>query len=218
MLDPAQDPMPFRRAVLGAALAAAAVALAAPAVEAQKSADPSMPLPPGVIRERGLEAAGAAARPGTQVFQVFRVGAPTEMVLSWYLRQLVPTEDAAPDTAGLQPGEATPISYHLTYHAFTDQCMNPGASASASSDATAPCKRWRRGTDKRRALNNSRVALPGGKWVDRFTLTWFSRGAQGELVRRQIDVRDAGLSDDWQRDELRSLITLERGVVEGASQ
>jgi hypothetical protein len=95
--------------------------------------------------------------------------------------------------------------------------MDPGASASATGDAAAPCKRLRRGADKQRALNNSRIA-PGGKWVERFTLTWFSRGAQGELVRRQIEVRDTGLSDNWQHDQLRSQITLERGVVERAGQ
>ena len=37
------------------------------------------------------------------------------------------------------------------------------------------------------------------------------------LVRRQIEVRDAGLSSNWQHDHLRSQITLERVVASRAS-
>lgn len=217
MVDLAQDRVPLCRSMWGAALVATIVALAPPALAAQKWTDPTMPLPPGTIRERGLEpAAGADEGPDGRMLQVYRVGAPVEMLLGWYQRRLSPTADAVQDTARLRPGDATLISYHLTYHSFDDQCADTGASASAAGDAPPACKRWRRGVDKRRALDNSRIGFGGGKWIERFTLTWFSRGGKGELVRRQIEVRDAGLSDNWQHDRLRSLITLERGVVEQA--
>lgn len=210
MVDLVQASVPFRRALSGAAVAAA-VLLGSPAL-AQKSLDPSMPLPPGVIREKGLEA--AMARDGTQrqVLQIFKVGAPAEMVFTWYQKRLTPYEDAAQDTASLKPGESTPMTFHINWHAFVNECMEREGGAAAS-DTTAPCKRWRRGIDKQRALNNSRVALPGGKWVESFTITWFNREPSGQLVRRKIEARDAGLADNWQHDQLRTHIILERRVM-----
>jgi hypothetical protein len=202
--------------VQASVLAAAVVLFAAPALRAQKSADPTMPLPSGVNRDKAAEAAAGGAGDGTdgRLLQMFRVGAPIEMLIPWYLRQMSPYEDSPLDTTRLQPGESTPMSYHITYHAWKDQCMDPADTAaesdSAGSDPSQPCKRWRRGIDKQRALNNSRVSLPGGRWVKRFTITWFTRGAGGEMTRRQIELRDAGLADNWQHDYLKTLITLER--------
>jgi hypothetical protein len=204
--------------VWGAVLAAALVALAPPTLAAQRLTDPTMPLPPGVIRDRPLEAAaGAGEGADTRWIEAWYVGASMEQLLGWYLRRIHATQDATLDTAGVRPGEGTPVSYHLTFHAFDDQCMNPGQSASASSDS-ASCKRWRRGANKRRALNNSRVGLQPGQWVELATFTWFGRDEQGVLVRRRIELRDIGLSNDWQRDQLRSQITLEREVVRRAAQ
>jgi hypothetical protein len=201
----------------GAVLAAAALLLVSCVLAAQKSGDPTMPLPPGVIREKGLEqAAGAGDGADGRVLQIFRVGAPVEMVFTWYKGRLAAYEDAEQDTARLKPGESTPISYHLNYYTFVDECMDKGEGGAAASEATAPCKRMRRGFDKQRALNNSRVPLPGGKWVEWFTITWFTRGAGGEMVRRLIEVRDDGLSDNWQHDNLRTRIRLERGVMAAA--
>ena len=204
----------LRRSVWSAALAAAAAGFAPPAVGAQKVTDPSMPLPPGVVREKGLEAqAGAGDGADGRFLQIYHVGAPSEMVFSWYLKRLNATKDAPADTAALRPGESTFPRYNVTYYSFSDECADPGASASASTDAAPPCKHWRRGRDKQRALDNSRVGVRGEGWIERFTLTWFSRGDNGELFRRQIEVRDTGLSDNWQHDQLRSQITLERVVV-----
>lgn len=186
---------------------------------AQTLADATMPLPPGVAREKGIEAQMAATKgPETQLLMVYRSSAPVEMLVGWYKRRLATAEDIPLDTASLQPGGATAISYHLTFHAFVNECMDPGPSAGTSSDSGATCKKWRRGIDKRRALDNSRVAFKDGTWVEFFTLTWYERTLNGELVRRQIEVRDTGLSKNWQHDELRSQITLERQVVSRAGQ
>jgi len=147
-----------------------------------------------------------------QVLQIFRVGAPVEMVFTWYQKRLTPYEDAEQDTASLKPGESTPVTFHINWHAFVNECMEREGGA-AVSDTMAPCKRWRRGIDKQRALNNSRTALPGGKWVEWFTITWFNRETSGQLVRRKIEARDAGLGDNWQHDQLRTHIILERRVM-----
>jgi hypothetical protein len=219
VVDLVQARVPFR--ILSGPILAAAVVIfsAPPALRAQKSGDPSMPLPSGVHRDKAAEAAaGAGNGAGGRMVQIFKIGAPLELLVPWYLRQMSPYENSPLDTTHLQPGESTPMSYHITYHSWKDQCMDPAESASAGSDSTAsdstrPCKRWRRGIDKRRALSNSRVALDGGRWIDRFTITWFTREASGGMVRRQIEVRDAGLSDNWQHDNLKTQIILERTTM-----
>ena len=196
-----------------AALAGVCIAFA-PVLAAQgKSFDSTMPLPPGVIREKApVDSSG-----GTRAVEVWRVGAGMEQALGWYKARIQGYPDTPLDTASIQPGEGTAISYHVVYHKFDDECREPAASASGSSDPAASCKKWRRGADKRRALNNSRVASPDG-WVEQFTITWFTRTSDGALVYRQILVRDKGLSDDWQRDGLRSQITLIRELVPKAAQ
>jgi hypothetical protein len=198
-----------------AAVAVALVAVAPAALVAQRSGDATMPLPPGVIKEKPPDDP-ALAPSATRAVEVWRVGASMEQTFGWYKARLPSYQDAALDTAAVKPGEGTAISYHIVYHKFDDECRDPAASGSARSDAAA-CKKWRKGADKRRALDNSRVALPDG-WVEQFTFTWFSRMADGQMVRRVILVRDKGLSDDWQRDALRSQITLLREIVEPAGQ
>ena len=178
-----------------------------------------MPLPPGAVREKGIEEQAAAGKgPDTQLLMVYRSSAPVEMLVQWYKRKFTTAEDIALDTAALQPGGVTPISYHITPHVFVDECVDPPASVATASEAAPACKKWRRGVDKRRALDNSRVAFVDGVWVEVFTLTWYERSTNGELLRRQIEVRDTGLSKNWQHDQLRSQITLERQVVGRAGQ
>ena len=104
------------------------------------------------------------------------------------------------------------MTFHIHWHAFVDECMEREGGAAAS-DTMAPCKRWRRGSDKQRALSNSRMSLSVGKWVDWFTISWFHREPDGKLVRRKIEARDAGLGDNWQHDQLRTHIILERRVM-----
>lgn len=202
------------RDVWRTALAAAVVLFAPPTLAAQKVTDPQMPLPPGVIREKGLEAQAAPGEGTRQFFQIYRVGAPSEMVYTWYKKKLGATDDAKVDTATLRPGESTFPRFRTTYHTFGDQCADAGMDPSVAWDTTIPCKKWRRGFEKRRALDNSRQGINGEGWIERFTVTWYTRGDNGELLRRQIEVRDTGLGSNWQHDFLRSQITLERAVVE----
>jgi hypothetical protein len=207
-----QYPVPFRRAVWGTALAVATFASAPPALGGQ-GLDPTMPLPPGTTREKGADVSDAA---GGRFVQVYRSVAPIEMLLGWYQRRMTPVPDGVLDTVDLQPGEGTQVSSHVTEHSFVDECADSGASARPDSATPPVCKKWRRGLDKKRALQNSRLGLREGTWIERFTMTWFNREANGELVRRRIEVRDAGLSSNWQHDQLRSQITLERVVSRAA--
>jgi hypothetical protein len=208
----------LRRRIRRGALAAAAALVAPSILGAQKETDPQMPLPPGVIREKKLEGQAAPGEGTRQLFQIYRVGAPTEMVFSWYKKKIGFTDDAIVDTAYLRPGESTSPRSRVTYYSFTDECMDAGVSQSLAWDTMLPCKHWRRGIEKRRALDNSRVGITGEGWIERFTLTWFTRGDQGELLRREIEVRDTGLANNWQHDFLRSQITLERTVVAPAPE
>ncbi len=92
----------------------------------------------------------------------------------------------------------------MEFHSFADQC--------ADSAAPAACKVWKRGKDKQRTLNRH-VGIQPGLWVDRATFTWFSRGAQRELVTWRVVLKDASLSDDWQQYTPAALITIERMLV-----
>jgi hypothetical protein len=146
------------------------------------------------------------------------------MLLGWYLRRLnglSPVRDGPLDTAGVRMGDPNvrpPMSYHIRFHTFEDQCADSGEAQPALIDAVRLCKRWKRGFEKRRTLDNNRVGYELGVWIDRATLTWFTRDSTGGLVRRQIELRDTGLSDDWKRYTLVTQITLEREVLEQGAQ
>lgn len=196
-------PVPFFRAVWGAVFAA--VTTLAPALGAQV-VDPTMPLP-GASREKGAETSDGS---NGRWFQVYRSSAPVEMLLGWYQRKMTPGADIALDTVDLEAGEVTLTSSHVTEHSFDDECADTAAAVLPAFGSNPPCKKWRRGVDKRRALQNSRLGIREGVWIDHFTITWYSRDTNGDLVRRQIVVRDAGLTANWQHDQLRSQITLER--------
>jgi hypothetical protein len=176
-----------------------------------------LPLPETSQRLRQLE---PPPEPG-RLFEVWRVGAPPEMLLGWYLRRLnrlSPARDRALDTADVIMGDTRPpMSYHITLHTFEDQCMDSSETASAAGEGARTCTRWRLGKTKRRILDNNRVSFELGEWIERITFSWYVRELTGELVRRQIELRDTGLSDDWKRYTLVTQITLEREVLQPAA-
>ena len=123
--------MGYPRAMWSAALALAVVIVTP--LDAQKLADPAMPLPPGAVREKGIEEQAAAGKgPDTQLLMVYRSSAPVEMLVQRYKRKFTTAEDIALDTAALQPGGVTPISYHITPHVFVDECVDPPASVATA--------------------------------------------------------------------------------------
>jgi hypothetical protein len=142
------------------------------------------------------------------------------MMLGWYLRKLnrlSPVKDGNMDPANVILGDTRPpMSYHITLHTFEDECID-SAQTSGASGGTAACTRMRLGKQKRTTLDNNRVSFEMGEWIEKITFTWLVREPSGALVRRQIELRDTGLSPDWKRYTLVSQITLERDIVEPAT-
>jgi len=205
---------------LGAVLVAAAVAFTAPA-RAQKLTDRTMPLPETSMRQRQLEPP-AGAVPSGGMHEVWRVAAPPELLLQWYMRslnRLSPIKDGVLDTANIIMGDTRPpMTYHITLHTFEDKCTDPVETTPASTDPPPACKHWNLGKEKRRILDNNRVGYEWGEWIQKITFTWFIRELNGSLVRRQIELLDTGLSPDWKRYTLVTQITLQRDVLEPATQ
>jgi len=118
--------------------------------------------------------------------------------------------DATQDSATLEPGETTPIGYHIEYHQFQDLCRDSGE---PKPDSTGTCKLWVRGADKRRAFHQSgRIPLEGAEpvWVDRVTFMWMVRDSDGKWVRWRLLVADAGLTKDWKRHDPYSMVVVEQ--------
>jgi len=206
-------------AVIG--VMAALLACAPLALDAQQLRDPKMPVPHSSVRQRQLERPVAMEGSAFPMYEVWWVGAQPEMLLGWYLGKLntlSPVKNGVLDTADVRLGETRPMSYRLTFHTFKDVCADSGATTPDSGGAPRPCTRWLRGEDKRKLLENNRSGYEMGLWIEAITFTWLNRETTGELVRRQIDVRDAGISKDWKRYTLRTQITLERDVLQKATQ
>lgn len=199
----------------------AAVLICAPLVlDAQRSRDSKMPLPQTSVRQRQLEPPVVMDGSTFPMYEVWWVGAQPEMLLGWYLGRLntlSPVKDGSLDTADVRLGETRPMTYHLTFHTFEDQCADSGWTPPDSGAPPRPCSRWKRGEDKRKLLENNRSGYEMGLWIERITFTWLNREMTGELVRRRIEVRDGGISNDWKRYTLRSEITLVRDVLQKAT-
>jgi hypothetical protein len=195
---------------------AAVMAFTPPAVAAQNLTDKTMPLPRTSTRQRALE----PPTPG-HMYEVWRLAASPELLLGWYLRALnwmSPVKDGVLDTADVMAGNTRPpMAYHIEMHSFKDECLDPPDSTSAPRDSTHPCKVWRSGKVKLHTLDNNRVGAGMGDWIERITFTWYIRELTGEVVRRRIELRDVGLSDDWKRYTLRTRITLERDTLKAAA-
>ncbi len=173
----------------------------APATEAD------IPIVPGAVRQPRLELPGGGSDSGqVRLMRVYRWNAPIEPLTRYYLQQLGGRRDVALDTAAVQPGETTPISYHLTFHSLEDECADSAAGSAAGGTA---CRVWKRGKDKKRALVNSRLGYAPLLWIERVTFRWFSRDAGGDLVQWRVDLSDVGLSEDWKRYALKTQLTIE---------
>jgi len=203
-------------AIVAAAALVGAVTLGAqaPATEAE------IPLPSGAQRQPQLEPRPGGSEGGdTRSIRVYRWAAPTEPVLRFYLLRLSANRDVALDTASLaslRPGQTSPISYHLAFHSFEDQCADSAGGASTGGAAPKACKVRRRAKDKQRALGG-RLGLEPGLWVERATFTWFSRDTGGELIRWRLELRDSGLSNNWQHYTPSTQLTIERVLVKASA-
>jgi len=192
--------------------------LAAAAAGAQAVPDyESIHLIRGATRDPKAEALLQASWVGgPRSIQVYRVEGSIEGLFNYYERRLGGTRDGAPDTLDMPRVGNSSVTYHLEFHAFDDQCLDATPGAAPASAGTA-CQRWRRGKDKKRALDGSRLSYEGGKWIEAATFTWYHREANGELQRIQVEIRDIGLSRDWkQHTPLAQLLLESVGVRSGA--
>jgi hypothetical protein len=198
----------------GLTIAVAAVVIAAVTLGAQAPlTDDDIPLATGAVRDPDLELqAGGPAEGETRSIRVYHWTAPAEILLRFYIRKLGGIREGVLDTASvtsLRPGETTPISYHLAFFSFEDQCTDSNGGAATGGADPATCKARRRGKDKRRALGGH-VALDPGLWLERGTFRWFSRGPEGDLTRWQVELSDLGLSKNWQHWKPWTQLTIEK--------
>ena len=194
---------------------AATALIGAVTLSAQSSVDSAVSLVQTAKRYRQLEQAIAASQGiDTGSIRVYRWQAPLEPMYHWYVRRFSAKRDIALDSAALQaevhalePGQRTQVLYHLVFHSFDDQCVDSTSTAPA-----ATCKSWKRGKDKRRALNGRLPDQPDS-WLSLATFTWFTRTEKGDLIRWQADLADAGLSKSWQQWTPLTQLTLEKQVL-----
>jgi hypothetical protein len=199
------------------AIAALVAVIGAATLGAQvPTTEKEIPIALGAVRQPRLEVPGRGSE-GLQVqfIRVYRWEAPIEPVARFYLRQLGGERDVALDTAALRPGETTPISYHLTFHTFEDQCADSTAGITTEGKG---CKVWRRAKDKRRALVNARLGYAPGLWIERVTFRWFSRDAQGDLVQWRVELSDSGLKETWKEYEPNAQLTVETAQLKRSPQ
>jgi hypothetical protein len=202
----------LRAGLRSLAIAAAVAVLGAVTLGAQAPVtDDDFPLATGAVRDPNVEPqAGGPEGGDARSIRVYHWTAPAEILLKFYIRKLGGIREGVLDTASLAslgPGETTPISYHLAFMPFEDECVESGAGAGGRDPAT--CKAWRRAKDKRRALGGH-VALDPGLWLDRATFRWFSRGADSVLSRWRVELSDQGLSKNWQHWKPWTELTIER--------
>jgi hypothetical protein len=173
-------------------------ALAATALGAQAVPDyESIHIIRGAQRDTKTEAMLQSSWVGDpRSFQVYRVEGAIEGVVRYYLRRLNGTRDAAPDAQEAPLGGNSSITYVLAFHEFDDRCMDAAPSAPPPGSDSITCRRWRRGKDKKKALDGARLSYEGGKWIEVATFTWFHREPNGELQRIRVEIRDIGLSPD----------------------
>jgi len=203
----------------GWAIATAAAVVGAFALGAQApTTDAEVPLATGSQRQLQLEPlSGGTGGVEERSTRVYHWPGPIEPLFDFYRRRLGGGRDIALDTASVPRGEATPVSHHLEFHTFADSCADPATGTAAGGETPATCKAWRRGKDKMRALNG-RIGLAPTAWIERATFNWFSRDMQGDLVRWRVELRDTGLSANWQHYMPSSQITIERAQLKRSGQ
>jgi hypothetical protein len=168
-----------------------------------------MPIPPGATRDYQLEHGNADDTTARSWTQVYRYEATAELVFRWYQDRMGLKPRLAIDTATIQPGSTTPVTYHLTMHTFDDQCLDPVDTVATEGPPPADCTKWRRGKEKRHVLG-VRIGVEPNRWIERAVLTWYSRSEDGVLTKRSIELIDTGLARDWKRYDPRTEVILHK--------
>ena len=202
------------RGSLGAAVAA--IGLVVTLGAQTPSSEDKVPIPNGSVRMPKLEAQLAAgAGPGVVLVRVYRMEAPPEMLFQFYKRSLQASRDLDLDSASMEPGDLTRVSYQLHFHDLKDECADSVADASASSAppnaAPATCKVWRRSKDKIHALR-TRLGFEPDVWLKQVDYRWLTRDADGVWTSWLVELKDVGLAENWKRYTLNAQVTIQKIV------
>jgi hypothetical protein len=169
---------------------ATAAALAASPLRAQTpEAFEQMPVIPGARHDTKTESLLPPHPPTTRI-RLYRIAASIEEVFKWYHDVLHGDSGEPLDSPTVRVTGLTPVTYHITFHTFDDECAD-------STGTAPPCQTWRRGKDKRRALGLSRLPWDTGLWIEHVAFTWFYRAPDGSLRRMRVEIRDIGLKPNW---------------------
>jgi hypothetical protein len=193
---------------------AAAAALAAAALRAQTPETfEQIPVIPGSRHDTKAEALLPPPKP-TQRTRLYRIEGSIEEVFQWYHSHLGGNSGEPLDSPTVRVTGLTPVSYHIAFYTFADECADSTTTMAPDSATTPPCRKWRRGKDKRRALGLSRLPWDSGLWIEDVTFTWFFRAPDGSLRRLRVEIRDIGLKPDWRFYTPRGQVRFESLVLE----
>jgi hypothetical protein len=212
-MNPAAAPPKAHTARRACATAVTALAFLAPALAAQSAPRyEDIPVIAGAQRDKKAEQTLlAAAGPGERALKVYRFGGSVEQIFRYYVSRLGAVEVSLADVEAPEAGTSG-VAYQVRFHSFEDECVEPPAAAGAD------CRRWRRGQDKRNALQESRVAYEPDLWVEAASFLWMRRGPGGEVERLRVEVNDVGLSPDWRHSSSAVQVIAEKVVLPAAAR
>jgi hypothetical protein len=183
----------------------ASLAAQAPALE-------QVPTLRGVPHDTVAEAARIAEiGPGSNV-RSWRVPAPIEQIFRMYRRSLEAQEGPPSDSVQVPGWGSSPVTYHIVYHRFDDECIDPPVRASPDS-TIAECNKWRRGRDKDKTFSRSRAQDANRMYVETCIFTWYRRDENKQLARLRVVLEDIGLQPDWKRYTAVTRLTIESAPV-----
>jgi hypothetical protein len=184
------------RAFRVAALASAAALMAAPLRAQVPERFELIPVVPGARHDLKAEALLPPSADSAHHLRLYRIEASIEEIFKWYLFRLGGDAGDVVDSPTVRVAGITPITYHITFHNYRDECADSNRVASAPGD-TVGCQTWRRGKDKRRSLSMSRLPWDASQWIADAVFTWFCRDDDGALRRMRVEIRDIGLKPNW---------------------
>lgn len=193
---------------------ATAAALAAGGLRAQTPETfEQIPVIRGSRHDTKAEALLPPPKP-TQRIRLYRIEGSIEEVFQWYHSHLGGDSGEPLDSPTVRVTGLTPVSYHITFYTFGDECADSTARTAPDSGTAPACQTWRRGKDKRRALGLSRLPWDTGQWIEDVTFTWFCRDPDGALRRMRVEIRDMGLKPNWKFYTPLGQVRLESIVLE----
>ncbi len=197
---------------------ATAAALAAGGLQGQTPETfEQIPVIPGSRHDTKAEALLPPAS-GSLRTRLYRIEASIEEVFKWYHYHLGGDSGEPLDSPTVRVTGLTPVRYHIVFYTYEDVCADSTPPTAPDSGPAIPCRVWRRGKDKRRALGLSRLPWDTGQWIENATFTWFCRDPDGSLRRMRVEIQDIGLKLNWKNYGPLGRVRLESVVLEPPRQ